>query len=61
MNWITGANTSSGKLKGYSGIDHGCYRCHPVEIWSVEEWNRYNGDTIMEHDKIAERMEQLGI
>jgi len=32
-----------------------------VEIWSVEEWNRYNGDTIMEHDKIAERMEQLGI
>ncbi|MDD2573444.1 MAG: division/cell wall cluster transcriptional repressor MraZ [Bacillota bacterium] len=32
-----------------------------VEIWSVEEWNRYNSDTIMGYDKIAERMEQLGI
>ncbi|HOO13395.1 MAG TPA: division/cell wall cluster transcriptional repressor MraZ, partial [Bacillota bacterium] len=32
-----------------------------VEIWSLEEWNRYNSDTIMGYDKIAERMEQLGI
>ncbi len=32
-----------------------------VEIWSVEEWNRYSGDTIKEYDKIAENMEQLGI
>lgn len=32
-----------------------------VEIWSVDEWNRYNGDTITGYDKIAERMEQLGI
>lgn len=32
-----------------------------VEIWSMEEWSRYNSDKIMGYDEIAEKMEQLGI
>jgi MraZ protein len=32
-----------------------------VEIWSKEEWDRYNSDTIMGYDTIAEKMAELGI
>lgn len=51
-------------LREYSGIEKDAVVIGVstrVEIWSSEEWNRYNSDTIMGYDKIAERMEQLGI
>lgn len=32
-----------------------------VEIWSKEEWDKYNGDTNMGYDAIAEKMAELGI
>lgn len=51
-------------LREYSGIEKDAVVIGVstrVEIWSLEEWNRYNSDTIMGYDKIAERMEQLGI
>lgn len=32
-----------------------------VEIWSKEEWDKYNSDTSMGYDAIAEKMAQLGI
>lgn len=32
-----------------------------VEIWSKEEWDRYNSDTALGYDAIAEKMAQLGI
>ncbi|HHV45468.1 MAG TPA: division/cell wall cluster transcriptional repressor MraZ [Tissierellia bacterium] len=32
-----------------------------IEIWSKEEWDRYNNDDSLSYDSIAEKMEQLGI
>lgn len=32
-----------------------------IEIWSVEEWNRFNSDSEMSIDEIAEKMSELGI
>ncbi len=32
-----------------------------VEIWSKELWDRYNSDTNMGYDAIAEKMAELGI
>jgi len=32
-----------------------------IEIWSVEEWNRFNSDAEMSIDEIAEKMSELGI
>lgn len=32
-----------------------------VEIWSKEEWDRYNSSTNMGYDAIAEKMAELGI
>jgi len=32
-----------------------------IEIWSKEEWDRYNNDVSLSYDSIAEKMEQLGI
>ena len=32
-----------------------------IEIWSKEEWDRYNNDDSLSYDSIAGKMEQLGI
>jgi len=32
-----------------------------VEIWSKEKWGKYNSDTNMGYDAIAEKMAELGI
>lgn len=32
-----------------------------IEIWSKEEWDRYNNDDSLSYDSIAEKMAQLGI
>ncbi|MCK9217587.1 MAG: division/cell wall cluster transcriptional repressor MraZ [Firmicutes bacterium] len=32
-----------------------------VEIWSLEEWNRFNSDANITYEEVAEKMSQLGI
>lgn len=32
-----------------------------LEIWSKEEWDRYNSDDNLSYDSIAEKMAELGI
>jgi MraZ protein len=32
-----------------------------VEIWSKEEWNKYNEDDSLSYERIAEKMAELGI
>lgn len=32
-----------------------------IEIWSKEEWDRYNNDDSLSYDNIAEKMAELGI
>ncbi len=32
-----------------------------IEIWSKEEWDRYNDDDSLSYDSIAEKMAELGI
>lgn len=32
-----------------------------VEIWDKEEWEKYNEDSDLSYDQIAEKMEELGI
>ncbi len=32
-----------------------------VEIWDKEEWEKYNDDSDLSYDNIAEKMEELGI
>jgi len=32
-----------------------------IEIWSKEEWDKYNNDDNLSYDSIAEKMAQLGI
>lgn len=32
-----------------------------IEIWSREEWNKFNNDANISYEDVAERMSQLGI
>lgn len=32
-----------------------------IEIWSREEWNKFNGDANISYEDVAEKMSQLGI
>lgn len=32
-----------------------------LEIWSVEEWNKFNNDANISYEDVAEKMSQLGI
>lgn len=32
-----------------------------AEVWSKQEWERYNGDANLGYDEIAEKMAELGI
>lgn len=32
-----------------------------IEIWSLEEWNKFNNDADISYEDVAERMSQLGI
>ena len=32
-----------------------------IEIWSKEEWNKFNNDANISYEDVAERMSQLGI
>lgn len=32
-----------------------------IEIWSLDEWNRFNSDANISYEDVAEKMAQLGI
>jgi MraZ protein len=32
-----------------------------IELWSLEEWNRFNSDANISYEDVAEKMTQLGI
>ena len=32
-----------------------------IELWSLEEWNRFNSDANISYEDVAEKMSQLGI
>jgi MraZ protein len=32
-----------------------------IEIWSLEEWNKFNNDADISYEDVAEKMSQLGI
>ena len=32
-----------------------------IEIWSKEEWNKFNNDANISYEDVAEKMSQLGI
>ena len=32
-----------------------------IEIWSLDEWNRFNNDANISYEDVAEKMAQLGI
>lgn len=32
-----------------------------IEIWSLDEWNRFNNDANISYEDVAEKMSQLGI
>ncbi|WP_372998977.1 division/cell wall cluster transcriptional repressor MraZ, partial [Lutispora sp.] len=32
-----------------------------LEIWSVDEWNKFNNDANISYEDVAEKMSQLGI
>ena len=32
-----------------------------LELWSLEEWNKFNSDANISYEDVAEKMSQLGI
>jgi MraZ protein len=51
-------------LKDYANIDKDLVIIGVstrIEIWSKEEWNKFNSDANISYEDVAERMSQLGI
>ena len=51
-------------LRDYANLEDKCViigLSNRAEVWSEENWNRYNEEEALSYEELAEKMSELGI